>query len=101
MFNKRKAQGLSITTIIVAVIVLIVLVVIAISTYLTENWICCGATPFSSCENSCGHFAMENSKNIYVKSDCEDTEGIERRWVETRTIDVPEGGCCCEINQGI
>ena len=96
MLNKR-GQGLSITTIIVAVIGLIILAVII--TIFTGKFgaFSEGVESVSSCSNTCEAIGWEKS-SLEVISDCESSSTIERRVVSGKYSDIPEGtayGCCC------
>ena len=86
----KKAQGLSITTIIVAVIGLIILVVIIMMITSKLGAFGEGLESAASCENVCKALGT-NEFGYLSKSDC-------ARWAAGRiagTLDDEGKGCCC------
>ncbi len=83
MLRKRKAQGLSITTIIVAVIGLVILVVLIAIFTGRFGVFTSGVEGASSCDNFCGSLGMDVIGNVPDGGAC--NQG------ETKISD-----CCCE-----
>ena len=85
----RKAQSISINTIIIAAIALAVLVVLfAIFTGRLGSF-STGVSKTASCENSCKALGMTNEN--YNENDCKD-----RKWTVVSGIySDASNGCCC------
>ena len=97
MFEKRKAQGLSITTIIVAVIGLIILVVIIAILTGRMGIFSAGLESAASCENACKALGLVKSP-FDTKTTCKSTAEIKYQQMPGKYSDVPEGEdnvCCC------
>ena len=96
MFNKR-AQGLSITTIIVAVIGLIILVVIIVMITGKLGAFGRGLESVSSCENTCKAVGGDRGRELSSAS-CVDNPGVSVRKIIPGTFsDVDTGKVCCCI----
>ena len=89
MPKKRKAQGLSINTIILVVIGLIVLVVIIAVLTSRMGLFSKGLESAASCENACKAFGEEFDK-ISTKEAC------SGQYVSGFSADKEGEGCCCK-----
>ena len=92
---KKRAQGLSITTIIIAVIGLIILVVLVAILTGRLGIFSTGLESAVTCKNSCGAIGMKNSYGGWNEEEC----NIER--ANTRILPGTYKGinspnvCCC------
>ena len=97
MLNK-KAQGLSVHTIILAVIGLIILVVIVLMLTGKLGNVGKGLDKPATCEGACSAIGMDE----YIPSDktqCDgfnDIIGINTQYLPGTYSDVPDNKCCCK-----
>tara|TARA_B100001964_G_scaffold8462_1_gene9083 strand:+ start:279 stop:587 length:309 start_codon:yes stop_codon:yes gene_type:complete len=99
MLNKR-GQGLSVTTIIVAIIGLIILVAIILMITGKLGAFGEGVSSVASCENSCKSIGWDKSSTI-VKTDCKSTSTHKKKIISGKYSDISDepantNACCCE-----
>lgn len=91
MIKKRNAQGLSITTIIIAVIGLVVIVVLIAVFTGRLAWFGQGLDKSQTCENVCTSIAKKTDTTL-TASGCVDAPG---RRISGTFSDVPTNKVCC------
>ncbi len=92
----KKAQGLSMTTIVVAALALLVLVVLVLSFTGRMNIFSTGVQESSKCLTFCNSIGYENAYST-SESNCKIPSVPETKYVPT--IDGPDGTenqCCCK-----
>jgi hypothetical protein len=96
MLNKR-AQGLSVHTIIVAIIGLIILVAIILMLTGKLGTVGKGVGSPTSCESACNAIGMDDHIPS-DKTECDgfdDLVGINTQYIPGNFRDVPDNKCCC------
>jgi len=94
MLKKRNAQGLSITTIVIAAIALIVLVVIIAILTGRLGIFSKGLDEAVTCETTCNAIGKDQGA-LHIKSSCDRLNGKI-----LGSLNEDNEGCCC-FNEGI
>ena len=96
MLKKRNAQGLSITTIVVAVIGLIVIVVMVALLTGKLGAFSSGVESAVSCGNVCKAIGMIRSEEYPVENACKMKENDGYRYMPGDFSDRKGRACCCK-----
>ena len=95
MLRNRRAMGLSITTIIVAIIGLLILVVLIGILTGRINIYQSGVKELTTCENTCKNIGYDNAVVSFTEAVCNSDLFAPSQVIPGKYSDVSSGNVCC------